>query len=95
MFYFIAIFRSPNIGVTLYHPYLFHADLQNHLDPVRPLDDLQHPSLVEHLPERGSRLSDPGLRVQVALLDDRLAAEEDVSDGVDFEQDLLEPDLVR
>ncbi len=50
---------------------LVHEELDDHDDPLEPLDDLQHLLLVD------------------------LLLEEDHSDRVDLEDDLLEPELVR
>lgn len=62
---------------NFYHRTLFcisnlvHEELDDHDDPLEPLDNLQHLLLVD------------------------LLLEEDHSDRVDLEDDLLEPELVR
>ncbi len=59
------------------------SNLEDHDDPVHPLDDLEHPPLVEDL---------AGVLDEV---EQRLAPDEDVPHRVDLVQDLLEPQLVR
>lgn len=63
--------------ISFYHRVLFcisnlvHEKLDDHDDPLEPLDNLQHLLLVD------------------------LLLEEDHSDRVDLEDDLLKPELIR